>query len=163
MIMQFLLGVAGGVLAAKMMSRRRCAGGHGHDRGWHHGHRFHPGALLHLAHGLHLDGLQREQVKDIFRAMQRFGMEARFDRAERLDALTEAIRADKFDRAHVEQVVAAQHAKEEAARRDILDRIQLFHAGLTTEQREKLKQFFGEAGEKQEQQQSPPPPPPPVA
>lgn len=158
MITQFLLGLAGGVLAAKWMARRRCGGGHGFGARRFFGRRFHPGVLLHLARDLHLDELQREQVKDILRAMQRLGMDARFAQVERLDALAEAMRSEKFDRAGVEQLIASQHDKEEAARREILDRIQLFHSGLTTEQRTKLKDFFGE--EAGQQQQTPPPPPP---
>ena len=146
MLSQILLGIAGGLFFTRLFSQRR------HEAAFAEGMPmglagFHPGRLLEIAHELHLDAMQREQVKDILRAMQRFGMDTRWHQGERLEAIARAMKGDRFARAEVEAIVDGQLEREAAARRDILDRIELFHNGLTSEQRDELHRHLGDLGE----------------
>ncbi len=140
-----LLGIAGGVLAAKLLHRLRAGRGCGHGghrfgrfaRWGRHGRRGQdvpeaPGVTLaQLSGQLELNARQQEDAAELF-ARLRGAFGDRVRPGERLAAVLEVIAAEPFD---------ADAAAEALGGRDkeTLDAAEHVHNILTAEQREKLR------------------------
>jgi hypothetical protein len=142
-----LIGVVGGVIAAKLLYRLRgggggCArrfhdGGDGYARRWSRWGRHGaapdvPGVKLgDLAGKLELNARQKEEATEVFaRLAGAFG--DRVEPGTRLNAVLEAISAEPFDAITAADALGTPD-------KDLLDGIEHIHNILTPEQREKLR------------------------
>ena len=165
MVGNLLLGLVGGFLGARLMARmgRRCGGGRcggggggGMRQGWGRFGGFGGRRAFFLLRELSLDVTQKAQVKDLFHTARRAMGEARFGRMELLSSLVDAARGDKFDRAAVETASHKQGEAESAARKEFIDKLELFVNGLTSEQRAKVQEFLATLGHPMHDHHQPP-------
>ena len=154
MLCNLLLGLVGGFLGAKLIGRRFGGGCGGHRWGGHGGagrhggwHRFGGRGAFFLLRSLHLDETQKAQARDLFHTARRAMGETRFGRMDLFSSLIDAARGDKFDRAAVDAASHKQAETESAARKEFLDKLELFMNGLTTEQRARVQEFIGKQHE----------------
>ena len=147
-----VLGVLGGLLAAKLIRRRLhgggCGGGgHWGRRGWgwrgrHHGHGSGPGAWF-VSRRLGLDPVQEAEVEAIFIELRDSFGELRQGGRAWIDETLEAVAQDDFDRSKVEAAAARQGQSIDGLRARLVDAAQRLHGILTPEQRRRLLDLRG--------------------
>ncbi len=142
-----LIGAVGGFVAARMIMRMRgrCGGGGWHRRGGF-GFRGGPRRLFWMMRGLGLDRAQRDQVWQVAQKVRQAAGNLRFGRARGMDVLFDALTSEEFDRARVEAAANEQADAVAALRREIVEGVEKLHNVLTTEQRARLREFFGGGG-----------------
>jgi Spy/CpxP family protein refolding chaperone len=133
-----LFGLLGGFAAAGLMRglrRRGCAGGPGR---WRRG----PG-LFWVMRELELDPRQRQELWGLFGELRRAVGELRWSGLEGLDAALDALGAETFDRARVDEMAAKQAGQVERVRQKLVEALERAHAILSPEQRAKLRDLVG--------------------
>lgn len=131
-----LLGLLGGVIGAKLVTRHRF-GGWGF-RGRHH--RF---GMFRAVHSLGLDRSQKEELWAIAREVKQSFGDVRFGGMQGIDTLLEAVTADSFDKSSVEAAAQKQGDAVAALREKLVRAAEKVHQILTPEQRARLRSMIG--------------------
>jgi Spy/CpxP family protein refolding chaperone len=134
MIGPVLLGVAGGLIAARAFSRMRRGRCAQHGRGRFFG----------LVRALDLDREQRHELRSLAWRVRESLRALRPGRDE-LRPIVEALAGDTFDRARVEAAAEAQGDTLGRAKAEIVDGLAELHELLRPEQRARLATWFGAA------------------
>jgi Spy/CpxP family protein refolding chaperone len=130
-----LLGLLGGVIGAKLVTRHRF-GGWGH-RGHH---RF---GMFRAVRSLGLDRSQKEELWAIAREVKQSFGDVRFGGMQGIDTLLEAVTADTFDKPSVEAAAKKQGDAVVALREKLVGAAEKVHQILTPEQRARLRSMLG--------------------
>ncbi len=152
----FLLGVLGGVAAAKLWHgcRRGDAEGHGFGAGFACGNHFAgcrgEGAfrgrfeMFRLMRELQLTPEQWQSGQEILRDLRSSLQAGRTELRSSLTPLLTLLSETEFDAARAEELAHLQDASYAKVRKEALDALSRLHALLSTTQRERLRRFVSE-------------------
>lgn len=144
MIPGFILGILGGVAAAKVLNRfgahgGGCCGAQGgrgqHPGTWRRGGR----ARWWISRELGLDERQQAEVEVIFERVRGSFAGLRAGRWEGWGAAIEAFGPETFDRSRVEQAATQKGEALAGVRQEVIDALARLHEILTPAQREQLR------------------------
>jgi Spy/CpxP family protein refolding chaperone len=129
-----LLGLAGGVLGAKLVGLRRS----------HHWGRHHRGrGLFRALRGLGLARAQKQALWSVARDVRQSLGDVRFGAFEGMDALFDAVTGDDFDRPSVESMAQRKGQAVGTLREKLVAAAEKVHSILTPEQRRQLRERMG--------------------
>jgi Spy/CpxP family protein refolding chaperone len=153
----FLLGVLGGIVAAKLAShcrrggcgdgpggsfRRGCGGGFGPGPGFGPG--FGRFGFFRLVHELNLSPEQWQKGRDILFELRQSLREGRDDLRGSLGPLLSILANGEFDAGRAEELAKQHDASFGRVRKNALSALERLHRLLTPEQRERLRRFVAE-------------------
>jgi Spy/CpxP family protein refolding chaperone len=138
-----LLGALGGVLGAKLVTRRHFGG----FSRWVHrrGRGFGGPGLFRAVHALGLDRRQKDELWSIAREVRQTFGDVKIGGLQGADTLIDAITADSFDRAAVDAAAQKQGDAVGALRDRLVKAAERIHQILTPEQRQRLRAMLGGA------------------